>query len=35
MTIHVVANRYHLRWVTFAGDFTKLSTLQVQVHPLI
>ena len=34
-TIDVVVNRYHLRWVTFAGDFTKSSTLVVQVQPLI
>ena len=31
----MVVNRYHLRWVTFAGDFTKSSTLLVQVQPLI
>ena len=34
MTIDVVVNRYHLSWVTFAGDFTKSSTLLVQVQPL-
>ena len=33
--IDVVVNRYHLRWITFAGDFTKSSTLRVQVQPLI
>ena len=35
MTIDVVVNSYHLRWFTFASDFTKLSTLPVQVQPLI
>ena len=37
MTIDVVVNRYHLSWVTFAGDFTKSSTLLtlVQVQPSI
>ena len=34
MTIDMVVNRYHLIWVTFAGDFTKSSTLLVQVQPL-
>ena len=34
MTIDVVVNRYHLRRVTFAGDFTKSFTLLVQVQPL-
>ena len=37
MTIDMVVNRYqyHLSLVTFAGDFTKSSTLLVQVQPLI
>ena len=35
MTIDVVVNSYHLSWVIFAGDFTKSSTLLVQVQPLI
>ena len=35
MTIDVVINCYHLRWFTFASDFTKSSTLLVQVQPLI
>ena len=37
MTIDVrcgtVVNRYHLGWVTFAGDFTESSTLLVQASP--
>ena len=35
MTIDVVVNGYQLCWVIFAGDFTKSSTLLVQVQPLI
>ena len=35
MTIDVVVNRYHLRWVTFAGDFAKSFTLLAQIQPLI
>ena len=35
MTIDVVVSHYHLSWVIFAGDFTKSSTLQEQVQPLI
>ena len=31
----MVVNRYHLPWVAFADDFTKSSTLLVQVQPLI
>ena len=30
----VPVNHYHLSWVAFAGDFTKSSTLLVQVQPL-
>ena len=34
MAIDVVVKRYHLSWVTFAGDFTtgKSSTLLVQIQ---
>ena len=37
MAIDVVVKRYHLSWVTFAGDFTtgKSSTLLVQIQPSI
>ena len=31
----MVVNCYHFSWVTFASDFTKSSTLLVQVQPLI
>ena len=31
----MVVNCNHIRWVTFTGDFTKSSTLLVQVQPLI